>query len=88
MTDEEFEILWQKGKEHDSRELEAILSQWNKMSLVEKERFVMESETRRFWENLNDDDSEIDFSRPQMEFLREYAKIAVKLGLINPSEIN
>ena len=51
MTDQEFEDMWAKAKEHDRLERE----QWLSMSKEERDRIKSETADFRSWENLTDD---------------------------------
>ena len=52
MTDQEFEAMWLKGKEHDSQEREA----WLAKPKEERDRIKERTKGFRSWENLADDE--------------------------------
>lgn len=51
MTDQEFDDMWAKGKEHDRLEKE----KWLALPKEERERIKKQSGAFRSWENLTDD---------------------------------
>lgn len=51
MTDQEFDDMWAKGKEHDRIEKE----KWLALPKEERERIKKQSGVFRSWENLTDD---------------------------------
>ena len=83
MTEEEFEELWRRTKEHDEHVLSEFLNRWNRMSEIEKENYVITQEkeiaSSRFWEDFTDDNDNVEYYPGQKEYLEEYENIRHKL---------